>query len=88
MLALRHKTVPLNDVQIYMKDREWGFSVNQNPFCMQFSLTPASYHRTDEMLADLKACVEDFKKNPTPKKEANEIKLYGSCTQIKDNGKK
>lgn len=71
-----------------MKQRGWGLSVLQKPFAFQFSFTPLSCLKRDEMIKDLRECVEYYEKNEWPKKEAIELSIYGVCAQVKDDGKK
>jgi len=40
------------------------------------------------MIKDMKECIEFYKTKEAPKKEVNEIALYGACMTIKDDGKK
>lgn len=71
-----------------MKKKKWGFSMLQKPFAFQFSFTPLSATKTDDMIKDMKECVDYYTKNSHMIKETNEIALYGACAKIKDNGMK
>lgn len=68
VLSFRHKTIPVNAIHTYMKERGWGFSICQKPWALQFSFTPLSCSKRDEMIKDLKGCVEFYKTNECPKK--------------------
>ena len=57
----------------------------QKPYAFQFSFTPLNCVKSEEMIKDMKECVEFYTKNSElGAKETNEIALYGACARIKD----
>ena len=84
VLSFRHKSIPANPIQTFMKQKGWGFSLSQNPTAFQFSLTPLSATKVDDMIKDMKECIDYFSKNDYPKKECSEIQMYGACGTVKD----
>ena len=71
-----------------MKGKEWNFSVTRKPLCFQFSFTPLSCLKSDDMIKDMKECIAYYQKNGYPTKESSELAMYGGVNQVKDNGKK
>jgi hypothetical protein len=52
-----------------MKGKGWGFSLCQKPISFQFSFTPLSATKVDEMIKDMKECIDFYtKNNEFPKK--------------------
>ena len=68
VFSFKHKKIPVNAIQSFMKERGWGFSINQNPLSFQFSLTPMNCTKSDEMIKDMKECLAFYEKNGYPKK--------------------
>ena len=71
-----------------MKGKGWGFSITAKPLCFQFSFTPHNCTKSDEMIRDMKECIDFYTKNGYPAKTSFELAIYGACGQIKDDGKK
>jgi hypothetical protein len=88
VLSFRHKTIPINAILTYIKKKGWGFTLNARPLCFQFSFTPLSCTKSDDMISDMKECIEYYKKNGYPTKTSHELAVYGACNTIKDDGKK
>lgn len=88
MISFRHKVIPLNAILKFMKGKGWGFTVTAKPLCFQFSFTPLSCLKKDDMIRDMKECIEFYNKNGFPQKQEFELAVYGACGQIKDDGKK
>ena len=80
--------IPLNAILTFMKKKEWGFTITAKPLCFQFSFTPLSCLKADDMIRDMKECIEYINKNGYPDKTSFELAVYGACGQIKDDGKK
>jgi len=52
-----------------MKKKGWGYSLCQKPISFQFSFTPLSATKVDEMIKDMKECIDYYtKNNDFPKK--------------------
>jgi len=69
VLSFRHKTMPANPIQTFMKKKGWGYSLCQKPIAFQFSFTPLSATKVDEMIKDMKECIDYYtKNNDFPKK--------------------
>ena len=78
----------MNAIMTYMKEKGWGFSMTAKPLAFQFSFTPLSCQKSDEMIKDMKDCLEFVKKNGNPDKQSFDLAVYGACGQIKDDSKK
>lgn len=63
IISFRHKKYSVNKVQKFMKNRGWGLALLQKPLSIHFSFTPLNCLKRDEMLKDLKECVEFLEKN-------------------------
>lgn len=88
VISFRHKMIPLNAILTFMKGKGWNFSITQKPLAFQFSFTPLNCQRRDEMVKDMKECIDYYKKNGYPTKESSELAMYGGVSQVKDVGKK
>lgn len=88
MISFRHRSLPLNAILTFMKGKGWNFSITQKPLAFQFSFTPLSCQKSDDMIKDMKECIDFYKKNGFPTKESSELAMYGGVTQVKDDGKK
>ena len=70
VICFRHKQLPLNAILTFMKKKGWGFSVTLRPLAFQFSFTPLSCLKSDEMISDMKEAIEHINKNGYPDKKA------------------
>ncbi len=68
MLAFKHKSIPVNAIQVFMKGKGWAFSLSRKPMSFQFSFTPLSCLKSDEMIKDMKECIDFYNKNGYPAK--------------------
>jgi glutamate/tyrosine decarboxylase-like PLP-dependent enzyme len=89
IVSFRHKRFSAGSVFKFMKTKGWGFALLQNPLSIHFSFTPLNCLKRDEMIKDLKECVEYLTKNSTNnEQESSEVQLYGACASIPDVGTK
>jgi len=64
-----------------MTKRGWSLNSLQNPPCVNVCITVLHIGRTDQLLSDLRACVEEIRSNPGGDKEGR-AGIYGMASQL------
>ena len=68
-----------------MDERGWHLDRNQFPSALHMMVTPAHAGVADQLIADLKAAMEETRKSPTGSAEGMAA-LYGAAAAMPDRG--
>eukprot|EP00877_Chromochloris_zofingiensis_P001217 jgi/Chrzof1/11096/Cz05g23150.t1 len=84
--ARRPKEVNVYVLNDQLTARGWHLNALQFPAALHFCFTAQHYKSVDPLLADIKACIEQMKANPTRGNQEGSAPLYGLAGVSPDRG--